>query len=91
MLNPFETLKTKMEEDERERLEAVRLMTEAQAERKNSPDYMTAKKLVKSFMASHPNATVNDFYDYFLKKKEAETLNPYLPLIVIADINAKAK
>ena len=89
MLNPFAALKTRIEEDERERLEAARLMEEAQAESKNSPDYMTAKRIVESFMAFRPKATVNEFYSHFFSRKEAETLNPFLPLIVIADLNEK--
>ena len=85
----FKLIEMVRAERERERLEAVKLMEEARDMDKTAQEYLTAKKIVERYQAFRPEATVNEFYDHFFNLKEAETMNPFLPVIVMADINDK--
>ena len=83
----FRMAKAAVEREQAEREEALHLMEAAMAMDKTSEEYLKVKSIVESFMAFRPRATVDEFYTHFSSRKDAEQYNPFLPIVIAADLN----
>ena len=85
--NSIRFAKAAVKREQAEREEALRLMEAAMAMDKHSEEYQKVKAIVESFIAFRPRATVEEFYIHFASRKDAEQYNPFLPIVIAADLN----